>query len=93
MIFCSFNICNISDLLPMDDIHIWNIYETGDPECTGPDPFDIFIYAIRREDEPHMNDTLYVEGRQCKVIALMSDVMKNEMLASPGEKYWKVCVK
>ena len=76
----------------METIHIWNIYETGDPDCPGPDPYDVFIYAVRHEEEPRINDTLYVEGRQCRVIALTPDVMKNEMLAISGEKYWKVAV-
>lgn len=74
-------------------IHIWNIYETGDPDCPGPDPYDVFVYAVRKDEEPRLNDTLYVEGCQRRVIALTADVMKNEMLANPGEKYWKVCVK
>ena len=74
-------------------IHIWNIYETGDPYCPGPDPYDIFIYAVRHDEEPHLNDTLHVEGRLCHIFALMPDVMKNEMLAGPEERYWKVCVR
>lgn len=74
-------------------IHIWNIYETGDPDCPGPDSYDVFVYAVRRDEEPRLNDTLYVEGSQCRVIALMADVIKNEMVANSGEKYWKVCVK
>lgn len=73
-------------------IHVWNIYETGDPDCSGPDPFDIFLYAIRREDEPHYNDCLYVERRRCKVIAVKEDFQRNAVLSTEGERYWKVCI-
>lgn len=75
-------------------IHIWNIYETGDSDCPGPDPFDIFLYTIRREEEPYYNDSLFVEGRLCRIIAVLEDKSRTEMLALEStEKYWKVCVK
>lgn len=73
-------------------IHVWNIYETGDPDCLSPDPFDIFLYALRREEEPHYNDCLYVEGRRCKVIAVKEDFQRNAVLSTEGERYWKVCI-
>ena len=71
--------------------HVWNIYNPGDPECPGPDAFDIFVYSLRRNDEPHLGDVLYVEGQRCRVIALARDHNRNEMIAQDAEVYWKVC--
>lgn len=73
--------------------HIWNIYESGDPDCPGPDPFDVFLYAIRKDEEPRYADLLYVEGQRCRVIAVAEDRGRNEVAASEEERYWKICVR
>lgn len=72
--------------------HIWNIYQPADLAEPGPDPFDVFVYSLRRSDEPHLGDCIYVEGCRCKVIALAPDRNRMEMIAAQDESYWKVCV-
>ncbi|MDO4497177.1 MAG: hypothetical protein Q4B58_05045 [Bacteroidales bacterium] len=73
--------------------HIWNIYESGDPYEPSPDPFDIFVYTVRREQEPFINDVLFVEGECKRIFAVERDYRREENLGLPGECYWKVCVK
>ena len=44
--------------------HVWNIYEPCDPQDLGDDPFDIFVYTLRREEAPLLNAPIYLEGRR-----------------------------
>ena len=72
--------------------YIWNIYEPLEPGLLGPDPYDVFVYALRRDEEPRKNDLLYVEGRRCRVAAVTEDFGRNEYLAGEDERYYKVCI-
>jgi len=71
--------------------HIWNIYEPFDPEYLGNDPYDIFVYTLRRDEPPHMGDPIYIEGRHCRIVATAPDHSRTELLASDDERYYKVC--
>lgn len=73
--------------------HIWNIYETGDPLEPGPDPFDVFLYMLRKEEEPVINEVLFVEGQCRRIFAIERDLRKEEAIGLPGEQYWKVCAR
>lgn len=73
-------------------IYIWNIYEPADADYPGEDPFDVFLYSLRQEDVPHINDTIHVEGQRKKIIAIQQDHRRNELLASNEEQYYKICV-
>lgn len=74
-------------------MYIWNIYEPCDPVNYDPeDPFDIFIYSLRRDDAPLANAPLYVEGRRCRIIAIVPDQAQNEVCVSGSDSYYKVCV-
>jgi len=72
--------------------YIWNIYEPADAGDPGDDPFDVFLYALRKEDVPHTNDPIHVEGQRKRIIAIQKDQRRNELLASHDEEYYKVCV-
>lgn len=72
--------------------YIWNIYEPADTANPGDDPFDVFLYALRKEDVPHTNDTIHVDGQRKKIIAIQIDHRRNETLACDDELYYKVCV-
>jgi len=72
--------------------HIWNIYEPADPNNPGDDPFDIFLYSLRREEAPQLNALIYVEGKRCRAIAIAIDHSRNDVNAFDGECYYKVAV-
>jgi len=72
--------------------YIWNIYEPADPVNPGEDPFDVFLYSLRKEDIPHANDIIHVEGERKRIIAIEKDHRRNELLACDEEFYYKVCV-
>ncbi len=73
---------------------IWNIYEPCDPEDqeAGVDPYDIFVYALRRDEAPHVGDLVYSEGRNRKVIACTADWNMTEVQAQADDVYYKVCI-
>lgn len=71
--------------------HIWNIYEPCDPSDLGDDPFDIFVYTLRREEKPHVGEPIYLEGRRCRIVAVAADISKTEVFGFDSEQYWKVC--
>lgn len=71
--------------------HIWNIYEPCDPSDLGEDPYDIFVYTLRRDEAPHLGDPIYIEGRHCRIVATAHDHSRTELLASDDECYHKVC--
>lgn len=71
--------------------HIWNIYEPCDPKDLGDDPFDIFVYTLRREEAPRLGDPIYIEGRHCRIVAIADDHSKTEVYGFGKEKYHKVC--
>jgi len=73
--------------------HIWNIYESIDSFEPAPDPFDVFLYMIRKEEEPVINDILFVEGQCRRIFAIERDLRKEEAIGLPGEQYWKVCAR
>ena len=72
-------------------IHVWNIYEPCDPAEPGDDPFDIFVYSLRREEQPLVGEPIYLEGRKCRVIAIARDQSRSEVYGFGEEQYWKVC--
>ena len=73
--------------------YIWNIYETADDVCTAADPFDIFLYSIRKDEAPLANDVIHIEGQRRRIIAIMPDHRRNEVNAFADERYFKVCVR
>jgi len=73
--------------------HIWNIYESVDSFEPSPDPFDVFVYMVRKEKEPVINDVLFVEGECRRIFAIERDLRKEEAIGLPDERYWKVCAK
>jgi hypothetical protein len=73
-------------------IHVWNIYEPCDPRDLGDDPFDIFVYSLRREEAPLLNAPIYLEGRRCRIVAIAKDHSKTEVFGFGEEQYHKVCV-
>lgn len=72
--------------------YIWNIYEPCDPTDINADPYDIFVYSLRKDEEPHVGDLVYVEGRNHKVIACTPDWSQTEVQAVGDDTYYKVCV-
>ena len=72
-------------------IHVWDIYEPCDPHDLGADPFDIFVYTLRREEPPHLGEPIYLEGRQCRIVAVAPDMGKTEVYGFGEEVYHKVC--
>ena len=73
--------------------YIWNIYEPSDiGQYDETDPFDVFIYSLRREEAPQLNSSLYVEGRRCRIIAITRDSKMDEVCGFGDETYYKVCV-
>mgnify|MGYP003297202887 CR=1 FL=1 len=73
--------------------YIWNIYEPCDPINYDPeDPYDIFVYSLRKEDAPQPNAPMYIEGRRCRIVAIKPDTGMNSVNVSTDEKYYKVCV-
>lgn len=74
--------------------YIWNIYEPADPnDYDQEDPYDIFVYSLRKESAPELNAPLYVEGRMCHIIACRIDRAQNEVTVNGDECYYKVAVK
>lgn len=72
-------------------IHIWNIYEPCDPKHLNDDPFDIFVYTLRRDDPPHIGEPIYIEGRLCRIVATAPDTSRTDVLGFGLECYHKVC--
>lgn len=72
--------------------YIWNIYEPCDPTDIGDDPFDIFIFTLRRDDPPHVGGQLYVEGRNRRIVTCVPDRNLTDVNVFDGECYYKVCV-
>ena len=74
-------------------IYIWNIYEPLDEkDYDENDPFDVFIYALRKEEAPQKNAVLYVEGKKRRIIAVAKDHNKDDILGFGSECYYKVGV-
>ena len=74
-------------------IYIWNIYEPCDEENYDEnDPFDIFVYALRKEEAPQKNVILYVEGKKRRIVAVAQDRTKNDIMGFGTECYYKVGV-
>jgi hypothetical protein len=72
---------------------IWNIYEPSDTEqYDQEDPFDVFLFALRKEDVPQRNSLLYVEGRQRRIIAVKVDTALSQVCGFDTVSYYKVCV-
>ena len=75
-------------------IYIWNIYEPADPQYPGEDPFDIFVYSLRRDFAPRLNETIFLEGQRHLVFAIEADNSRNEVNPfASEEQIYKVCVK
>lgn len=72
--------------------YVWNIYEPADPHDIGEDPFDIFVYSLRKEEAPLLNELVYIEGRRCHIISFALDHSKSEVYGFGQELYYKVCV-
>lgn len=72
--------------------HIWTIYEPCDPQDLGDDPFDIFIYALRKDEEPQLGAPLFIEGRKVKIISIQLDQRRTETNGNPDEIFYKVAV-
>lgn len=72
--------------------YIWNIYQPYDPTDLGDDPFDIFVYSIRMDEEPFLNCSLYVEGKPCKIVSIQKDHGLSETTGFDNEQYFKVAV-
>lgn len=73
--------------------YIWNIYEPLEPQDLAvEDPFDVFVYSQRMDEPPHLGDCVFVEGRQCKVIACQVDRNMNDVQVQDNVLYYKVCV-
>lgn len=72
--------------------YIWNIYEPADAQDMGEDPFDIFVYALRRDDAPHVGDLVYLEGANHRVVACRPDHSMTEVMVTDDAIYYKVCV-
>lgn len=73
--------------------YIWNIYESLEAQdCMGADPFDVFIYSQRMTEPPHLGDCVFVEGRQCKVVACLMDRNLTDIQVQEDAVYYKVCV-
>ena len=73
--------------------YIWDIYEPADAQCyNADDPFDIFIFSLRRDEAPHAGSAITVEGRMRRIIAVAIDHKKNEVLGFGRDCYYKVCV-
>jgi hypothetical protein len=73
--------------------YIWDIYEPADAQCyNAEDPFDIFIFSLRRDEAPRVGSAITVEGRMRRIIAVAIDHNKNEVFGLGGEQYYKVCV-
>ncbi len=75
-------------------ICVWNIYEPCDPHDyeSDADPFDIFLYALRREDAPLASAPIYIEGRRYRIVAVAHDAALTEVSTRGDEQYYKVCV-
>lgn len=71
--------------------YIWNIYEPCDPTDLGEDPFDVFVYTLRRDNPPQVGEAIYLEGRKCRIVAIAIDHSKTEVFGFGEEKYYKVC--
>lgn len=71
--------------------YIWNIYEPCDPSDLGEDPFDIFVYTLRRSEPPRLGDPIYLEGRRCRIVAAVPDQSKTDVYGFGQELYYKVC--
>ena len=58
-------------------IYIWNIYEPLDEkDYDENDPFDVFIYALRKEEAPQKNAVLYVEGKNAESLLQQKTIIK-----------------
>lgn len=73
--------------------YIWNIYEPCDPQDIRlDDPYDVFIYAQRMAEAPHIGDRVYVEGCNCRIIACRYDAGLTEAEVLGDKQYYKVCI-
>lgn len=72
--------------------YIWNIYEPIDRSDITGDPYDVFVYALRQDEAPHIGDLVYIEGSNHKVIACTPDHNMTDVQAQAGTLYYKVCV-
>ena len=72
--------------------YIWNIYEPCDPGDIGEDPFDIFVYSLRKEEAPHVGDLIYIEGSNHRVVACRADHDLSYVQVQDDAVYYKVCV-
>lgn len=71
---------------------VWNIYEPADPtDIHADDPFDVFVYAQRMAEAPHVGGRVYVEGRNCRILACRLDVGRTEAEVRGDVTYYKVC--
>lgn len=71
--------------------YVWNIYEPCDPSLITDDPFDVFIFSLRKDEEPHVGECIYIEGSRSRIVAIAPDHNRTEMLGDGKERYWKVC--
>lgn len=72
--------------------YIWNIYEPCDPHDIVGDPYDIFVYSVRKDNLPHIGDLIVVEGYNHRVIACTPDHNLTEVQVGDDVLYYKVCV-
>ena len=72
---------------------IWNIYEPFEfSNYNIEDPFDVFLFSLRKNEIPQRNSFLYVEGKQRRIIAVKTDAALNEVCGFDAVSYYKVCV-